>query len=64
MLVKHRTCVLKASGAPLCVIDTYGESVRIKAMGDPSDRARADLAAFWASQTFQPDDYERQPHET
>jgi hypothetical protein len=61
---QHRTCALKASGAPLCVIDTYGESVRLKAMGDPKDRARADLAAFWADQTFQPDDIEREPHET
>ena len=61
---QHRTCALKASGAPLCVIDTYGESVRLKAMGDPSARARADLAAFWAGQTFQPDDIEREPHET
>jgi hypothetical protein len=61
---QHRTCALKASGAPLCVVDTYGESVRLKAMGGPSDRARADLAAFWAGQTFQPDDIEREPHET
>ena len=43
---QHRTCALKASGAPLCVIDTYGESVQLKAMGDPSDRARADLAGI------------------
>jgi hypothetical protein len=56
---QHRSCALKASGAPLCVVDTYGESVPSKSMGDPSDRARADLAAFWAGQTFQPDEYDR-----
>jgi hypothetical protein len=58
---QHRTCALKASGAPLCVIDTYGESVEVEALGDPSDRARADLAAFWAGQTFQPDAFPPEP---
>jgi hypothetical protein len=54
---QHRACALKASGASLCVIDTNGEPVSVDVIGDPKARARADLASFWATQTFQPDNY-------
>jgi hypothetical protein len=61
---QHRACALKASGAPLCVVDTDGRHVDGEHAGDPRLCARAHLAAFWAQQTFQPDDIEREPHET
>jgi hypothetical protein len=49
---QHRTCALKASGAPLCVVETDGRQIDHVLAGDPKLRARAHLAAFWAHQTF------------
>jgi hypothetical protein len=52
---QHRTCALKASGAPLCVVETDGRHIDPNLAGDPRLRARAHLAAFWARQTFEAD---------
>jgi hypothetical protein len=50
---QHRTCALRASGAPLCVVETDGRQIDLNVAGDPRLRARAHLAAFWALQTFE-----------
>jgi hypothetical protein len=50
---QHRACALKASGAPMCVVETDGRQIDTNMAGDPRLRARAHLAAFWARQTFE-----------
>jgi hypothetical protein len=45
---QHRTCALKASGAPFCVANVAGAFVPEPLAGDPRRRAAAEVASFWA----------------
>lgn len=45
---QHRTCALKAAGAPLCVVDIDGGYLGQPIVGDPHRRASAEIAQFWA----------------
>jgi hypothetical protein len=47
---QHRSCALKASGAPLCVIDVDGRYVAEPVVGDPRRRAASTVASYWAEQ--------------
>jgi hypothetical protein len=46
---QHRTCALKAAGAPLCAVVTDGRLWREPVPGDPARRARAVLAQHWVT---------------
>lgn len=48
---QHRACALRASGAPLCVVDAGGAHVAEPVAGDPRRRAAAEVAAHWARRT-------------
>jgi len=45
---QHRACALRASGAPVCVVDVGDEYVGEPRPADPWRRAAGDIAAFWA----------------
>ena len=45
---QHRACALRASGAPLCVVDADGGYVSDPVAGDPRRRAAAEIASYWA----------------
>ncbi|HEX6204368.1 MAG TPA: hypothetical protein VFZ29_00990 [Solirubrobacterales bacterium] len=45
---QHRSCALRASGAPFCVVDVDGAYVVEPVAGDPRRRAAAEVAAYWA----------------
>lgn len=45
---QHRTCALKAAGAPFCVADTGGDRFGEAVAGEPARRASAEIAQFWA----------------
>jgi hypothetical protein len=50
---QHRSCALRASGAPLCVVDVEGAWVDEPVAGDPRRLAAAEVASFWAWQAAQ-----------
>jgi hypothetical protein len=50
---QHRTCALKATGAELCVAQTYGELRTKPVSTDPYRRAQSALAEYWARQLGQ-----------
>ena len=45
---QHRSCALRASGAPFCVVDVDGAFVIEPVAADPRRRAAAAVAAYWA----------------
>lgn len=45
---QHRACALRASGAPLCVVDVGDACVGEPRPADPWRRAAGDIASFWA----------------
>ena len=45
---QHRACALRASGAPVCVVDVGDEYVSEPRPADPRRRAAGDIASFWA----------------
>lgn len=45
---QHRACALRASGAPVCVVDVGDEYVGEPRPADPWRRAAGDIASFWA----------------
>jgi hypothetical protein len=47
---QHRTCALKASNAPYCVVDVYGAFVDEPVAAEPRRRAAAEVSAFWVRQ--------------
>jgi hypothetical protein len=44
---QHRTCALKAAGAPFCVVDTDGYRTSERHAGDPWRRAYGEIAHYW-----------------
>jgi hypothetical protein len=46
---QHRSCALRARGAPLCVVAGEDWQGIDPVPGDPRRRAAADISAFWAS---------------
>lgn len=45
---QHRSCALRASGAPFCVVDVDGAYVAEPVAADPRRRAAAAVSAYWA----------------
>lgn len=45
---QHRACALRASGAPVCVVDVGDEYVGEPRPADPWRYAAGDIASFWA----------------
>lgn len=45
---QHRTCALKAAGAPFCIADTGSDRSGEPVVGDPTRRASAEIAQYWA----------------
>jgi hypothetical protein len=45
---QHRSCALRASGAPLCVVAGEDRNGIDPVPADPNRRAAADISAFWA----------------
>ena len=50
---QHRTCALKASGAPFCVVDVYDAFLDEPVAADPRRRAAAEVSSFWLRQASQ-----------
>jgi len=44
---QHRTCALKAAGAPFCIAETGGHQRTELVGGDPARRASAEVAQYW-----------------
>lgn len=47
---QHRSCALRASGAPLCVVDVEDTFIKDPTPGNPWRRAAAEVASYWANQ--------------